>query len=343
MAIQILEYWIENRVSSSKSSNCKLPEGEKHPCPVLSLCLVLLDHTNPIERNKATALPGLSVWSCMYFQISFVKFSSYPKWEYSLLSFNTEKGSWLFQKQGLQTSHERWWDTLTGNPWVRAAVAIPCILGADMRDSLIQVALCCFSLPSLLSAFSSWDCLCSRHYSCTRKGTNSTSGHCSWQPTGGSSAFTLSNRMHGTGGTQSPLSCFTCPPAHTRHASLSSNRISFQWNIFLTRMRRDLTCMHTFLSWCLNNLSILLPALDPFLTVHLFHGRNLHLSSVKVHQTISYAITLLKSLHPRDCSEQCNAAKNSQVVQIAFLFPFYQDLLLYFRNHSHVHFLMWAY
>lgn len=98
--------------------------------------------------------------------------------------------------------------------------------------------------------------------------------------------------------------------------------------------------MHTFLSWCLNNLSILLPALDPFLTVHLFHGRNLHLSSVKVHQTISYAITLLKSLHPRDCSEQCNTAKNSQVVQIAFLFPFYQDLLLYFRNHSHVHFLM---
>lgn len=159
----------------------------------------------------------------------------------------------------------------------------------------MQVVLYCFSHPSLLSAFSSWDCLCSRryYYYCTRKSTNCPPGHWSWHPTGGSSALTLSNLMHGNSSTHSPSSCFTCPPAHTQHTSPSSNHISFWLNIFLTRMRRDLACMHTFLSWCLNHLSIFLPALDPFLAVHLFNGRNLHFSSVKVHQTISYAITLL--------------------------------------------------
>lgn len=81
MTIQILEYCIENTVSSSKSSNCKLPEGEKYPCPVLSLCLVLLDHTNPHEGNKATVLPRLSVLYvlfCLVCTFLFLLISSVP-------------------------------------------------------------------------------------------------------------------------------------------------------------------------------------------------------------------------------------------------------------------------
>lgn len=71
----------------------------KHPCPVLPLCPVLLDHVDPSDHwgRQATVLAGPLVWFCMYFLSSYVKLRSYPKWKYfSTLSIR-DKGSWYFR------------------------------------------------------------------------------------------------------------------------------------------------------------------------------------------------------------------------------------------------------